>query len=102
MSDITDALDKLFINSEKIINELDNEFESQEFLRRVIHDQQHAYIDLLTACYHLTMPFDQAHQNIGRRLSSVAKQLGCEQLPGKADDKNIFRKDTRSTIYRKN
>ncbi|MGB7338635.1 MAG: hypothetical protein WBC91_07070 [Phototrophicaceae bacterium] len=101
MTKITHALDNLFINAETIINSLGDEFNSQEFLRLIIHDQQHAYIDLLNACYHLTIPFDQAHQKIGRRLSSISNELGYEKLKVKVNDTNIFRNSTQSTVYRK-
>lgn len=100
MTQITDALDKLFTNAPNIISKLGDEFTSQDFLRRVIHDQQHAYIDLLKACYHLDYPFDQAHQKIGARLSSVAASLDYEQLSNKVSDTNIFNNTTQSTIYR--
>ncbi|NOG48688.1 MAG: hypothetical protein HND48_03975 [Chloroflexi bacterium] len=67
MTDRTDALDRLFVNADAIIDSLGDEFTSQQFLRRVIHEQQHAYIDLLVACRGSDIPFDQAHQKIGGR-----------------------------------
>lgn len=101
MTAISDALDRVFTNAETIIADLGDEFTSQQFLRRAMHDQQHAYIDLLVACQHLEFPFDQAHQKIGRTLGRLAPKLGFEQLPDKVDDTNIFRRPTQSYIYRK-
>ncbi len=98
MTDILTALDRLFVNAEARLSQYTESFTSQEFLRWLIHDQQHAYIDLLVACSHLSIPFDQAHQKIGRRLSSVAPKCGFEPT-GKAKDKNIFGLPTASVIY---
>lgn len=98
---MTDALNRLFVNAEDIIQKLGDEFTSQVFLRKVIHDQQHAYIDLLVSCQHLPFPFDQAHQKIGRRLLSIAPKMGYERLPDEIKDTNIFLKDTASVVYRK-
>ena len=102
MTDIESALDALFVNAEMIIRELGNEFTSQNFLRKVIHDQQHAYIDLLVACQHLPFPFDQAHQKIGKRLSFLAPRLGYGPGEDKLKDTNIFRLPTESVVYRRN
>lgn len=101
MTDIEKALDRLFVNAQTIINGLGNVFTSQEFLRRVIHDQQHAYIDLLVACRHLATPFDQAHQKIGRRLSVLAPTFGYNADEKKPKDENIFRLPTESVVYRR-
>lgn len=101
MTAIGDALDQMFTNAASIIGELGEEFTSQDFLRRVMHDQQHAYIDLLVACRHLDWPFDQAHQKIGRRLLSIAPEHGYDPLDDKVDDCNIFRKPTKSVVYRR-
>ena len=101
MSDITDALDRIFTNAEEIIDSLRDEFTSQAFLRRVIHDQQHAYIDLLVACQHLEMPFDQAHQEIGERLSRMMAKRSFSKARHKNKDENIFRRPTMLTIYRR-
>lgn len=101
MTAIKDALDRMFTNAPAIMERLGHEFTSQDFLRKVMHDQQHAYIDLLVACQHLAMPFDQAHQKIGQRLSSIAPEYGYEALPDKVPDTNIFRNPTESVIYRR-
>lgn len=101
MTEISEALDRIFTNAPSIFGQLGDEFTSQEFLRRVMHDQQHAYIDLLVACQHLPWPFDQAHQKIGARLLSVASEYGYSALEEKRKDENIFRKPTESTVYQR-
>lgn len=101
MSEMTDALDRIFTNAPSIMEQLGHEFTFQDFLRKAIHDQQHAYIELLVACRHLPSPFDQAHQKIGRRLRKVAADYGYEALPDKVPDTNIFRNGTLSTLYRR-
>ena len=101
MTAITDARDRLFVNADAIIDSLGDEFTSQQFLRRVMHDQQHAYIDLLVAHKHSPIPFDQAHQEIGNHLMRMLTKRGYskERQPGK--DINIFLNKTDLTIYRK-
>jgi hypothetical protein len=101
MSNITTALNQMFTNADKIIQSLGDEFTSQQFLRRVIHDHQHAYIDLLVACQHLRLPFDQAHQKIGKRLESVMTAKGYTKERYRNQDTNIFLKPTMLTIYRR-
>lgn len=101
MTDINDARDRVFTNADAIIDSLGDEFTSQVFLRRVMHDQQHAYIDLLVACKHLDGPFDQAHQKIGRRLLDIMRARGWDVEKRNNDDINIFLKKTDRTIYRK-
>ena len=101
MTAIKNALDRVFTNAPTIMERLGNEFTSQNFIRKVMHDQQHAYIDLLVACKHLDTPFDQAHQKIGRQLKSIATEYGYEALPDKVPDTNIFRNGTESTVYRR-
>jgi hypothetical protein len=105
MTAITDALDAMFVSAPAIMEDLSKAggyFTSQAFLRRIIHEQQHAYIDLLVACRHLPMPFDQAHQRIGARLSHVAPTYGYTADETKQPDENIFRLETASVIYRCN
>jgi hypothetical protein len=101
MTDITEALDRVFTNADTLIESLGDEFTSQQFLRNIIHDQQHAYIDLLVACKHLDMPFDQAHQRIGNRLEAIMAEKGYGKERHKNKDVNIFLKPTTLTIYRK-
>ncbi|MFC1960654.1 hypothetical protein ACFLYO_08080 [Chloroflexota bacterium] len=101
MTTITDALDRLFTNASTVMTQLGDEFDSQGFLRKIIHDQQHAYIDLLNACAHLDQPFDQAHQKIGYRLSKIAPQYGYEPQPEKVPTINIFNNDSAAVVYRR-
>lgn len=101
MTDITDARDRVFTNADAIIDSLGDEFTSQQFLRRVMHDQQHAYIDLLVAYKASPIPFDQAHQEIGNQLERMMAKRGYSKERQSNKDINIFQKKTMLTIYRK-
>jgi hypothetical protein len=105
VTDIEKALEEMFDGEKKsgqsVLKELGSVFTSQEFLRRIIHAEQHAYIRLLVACSHLKIPFDQAHQKIGQRIGVVARQHGYEADQEKQKDENIFRLPTESVIYRR-
>ncbi|MFZ2879965.1 MAG: hypothetical protein WA009_10545 [Phototrophicaceae bacterium] len=102
MTDRTDALDRLFVNADAIIDSLGDEFTSQQFLRRVIHEQQHAYIDLLVAWSRDRNPFDKAHQHIGKALASIMEKRGFSKDRRRDEDINIFGNPTYLTTYRKN
>lgn len=101
MTAITDARDRVFTNADAIIDSLGDEFTSQQFLRRVMHDQKHAYIDLLVACKAAGDPFDDAHQEIGNHLERMMAKRGYSKTRHPNKDTNIFLRPTMLTIYRK-
>jgi hypothetical protein len=104
MTQFGELLDRLFVNAEAIIEELSvetGEFNSQQFVRKVMHDQQAAYIDILAYFRDNAEPFHRAHVEIGYHLSEVAKQQGFEQLAGSIPETSVFLTPTTATVYRR-
>ncbi|MBN2470414.1 MAG: hypothetical protein JXN59_06805 [Anaerolineae bacterium] len=104
MTEMGDILGRLFAHAEQIIAALSEEtgkFNSQAFVRKVMQDQQMAYIDLLSYFRTHETPFQQAHQEIGTELRNRALALGYVQLPGKVEETSIFLTRTQATVYRR-
>lgn len=101
MTTITDARDRLFTNADSIIDGFGGEFTFQQFLRRIMQDQKHAYIDLLGACKYADNPFDEAHQFIGGHLKRLTDRQGYTRHVQSGKDRNIFNNITDLVIYRK-
>jgi len=101
----TDLLDHIFVNVEQFIDELvkkDGTFTNLALLRKVIQDQQQAYIDLLYSFRNEPKPFNATHASIGKRILSVAEKLGYE-LDETLDrnGKDIFGNPTKEKFYRR-
>ena len=104
MTEMAEILERLFAYGETIMTKLSaetGEFNSQEFVRKVMQDQQTAYIDLLTYYRTHDTPFQQAHQEIGAELRNRALALGYEQLPNKVEETSVFLTRTQATVYRR-
>lgn len=103
MSNKDDVLSRIFTNAETIIDELSaesGEFNSQDFLRRVMQDQPEAYIDLLVLQKKARYPFKEAHQGIGQMLKRHAQQQGFVEVDIIVEE-SIFRTRTQATVYRR-
>jgi hypothetical protein len=101
----TEILDRLFINAEKFMAEMiekQGTFTNLLLLRKVAQDQQEAYIDLLNSFRDTQnrSPFNAAHQEIGKRIYSVALKAGftrAENLDRMGSD--IFGNPTEEKFY---
>jgi hypothetical protein len=90
MTQITDALDDLFSDTRFILDELGDQFTSQQFLRIAIQRNQRAYIDLLAACRDQNHPFNVAHKQFGKRLKRFAEAAGYTHNGFEPGDFDIF------------
>jgi len=103
----TEILDRIFVNVEQFIDELvkrDARFTNLNLLRKVIQDQQQAYIDLLYSFRDEpnNRPFNAAHALIGARILSVAEKLGYEYDETLDNSgKDIFGNPTKEKFYRR-
>ncbi len=103
MTEMGELLERLFVNGEAIMAELsaeDSTFNSQAFVRKVMQDQQTAYIDLLTYFRTHETPFQQAHKEIGAELKNRAVALGYVQQTKKVAETSVFLTRTQATEYR--
>ncbi len=99
-SDITQALNRLWETAPSVMESLGEEFTYRQFLRCLMDQSKHAYIDLLQANYHRDDPFDAAQQQIGKRLKKMATEAGLKRREvGK--DLSIFDRETLKIIYRR-
>lgn len=99
-SPITRALDQLWSAAPEIMAALGDEFTFHQFLRRLMDEQKHAYIDLLQANYHRSDPFDAAQQLVGKRLKKLALEAGYERVED-GKDLSIFDRETLRISYRR-
>jgi len=79
-------------------------FTNYELLRRITQTHQRAYIELLSAvaAHHTENHalFNIAHENIGRKISQVAKAAGYEQKPAPTvTDVNIWGDPAQAVCY---
>lgn len=104
MAQMSELLERLFVSAEGIMEELSTEtgeFNSQQFVRTVMHDQPAAYIDVLAYFRDNAEPFHRAHVAICQYLSQVAKKHGFEQLTGSIPETSVFLTSTTATVYRR-
>jgi hypothetical protein len=104
MTEMGDVLTRLFVNAAAIMAELsaaDGTFNSQAFVRKVMQDQQTAYIDLLSYFRTHETSFQQAHQEIGAELRNRAVAQGYVQQSKKVAKTSIFLTRTQAIAYRR-
>ena len=104
MTQMSELLERLFVSAEEIMEELSTEtgeFNSQQFVRKVMHDQPAAYIDVLAYFRGNAEPFHRAHVELGQHLSQVAKKHGFEQLADSISETSVFLTSTTATVYRR-
>lgn len=99
-SKIMAALDKLWLAAPFVMQSLGSEFSYHQFLRALMDNQKHAYIELLQANYHRDDPFDAAQQQVGKRLKKMAEEAGYQRVEG-GKDLSIFDRETVKITYRR-
>ncbi len=88
--DVSRELDGLFMNFDQVILALGNTFTFEQLRCEITQQNQHAYIELLTACRQYSRPFGQAHWFISQRVQSLGY-----------DHKNLGRVDNEHNIFGK-
>jgi hypothetical protein len=105
---VKDILDQLFKDGLNVMDDLSRkhggQFTSQQFFKVIMQKNQSLYIELLTRClaHPDNMPFNIAHQHLGKKLREVAVKAGYD---GPFDEGrteiDIFDNPTDRTVYRK-
>jgi hypothetical protein len=100
MTKITDALDKFFVHSQYAFEQLGEEFNMQDFYRKIAIKDPHTYINVLQACYDRENPFRIAHTQIGSGLLKVAEKFGYEKT-SEVKVSDIFGNPAQVSAYRR-
>lgn len=93
-----EALQDLEAHFAAIVESFDRPFDTHEFILRLAHQHQHAYIHALMAFEASPHPFMSLHGQIGKRL---ANRNDLVEKRGEHNSPDIFGQINSATIWRK-
>ena len=103
MSEHSEALDRLFDGAMAIVDEVSDDegtFSFEDFFYTLIQRRQKEYIEFLYLCRDYDRPFNNAHMQIGRRISQM---LGPEYTNDSFDEYtvDIFHNQVPKYLYKR-
>lgn len=91
------VLDELKLHYPEILDLMDNEFDSHEFILKLAHKRQPEYVRALHACQNVKdrAPFREVHKQISQSLHDYATYIGDK------NSKDIWGSMQSNAVWRK-